>query len=176
MITALYIILAIIVLIVLVALIAPKSYHVERDITINRSISDVFDYVKFVKNANHWSPWKKKDPNMTQEYEGTDGEAGFISKWDGNKEVGTGEQEIKRVVENEIIESELRFFKPWKSKSDAYLKLEKLNESATKIRWGFSGKNPMPFNIFMLFFSFEKAVGKDFEEGLESLKSILEEN
>ncbi len=62
----------------------------------------------------------------------------------------------------------------WKSVSDAYIKVTEVDVNQTNITWGFSGNNPIPFNIFMLFFNFEKTVGKDFEEGLESLKTILE--
>jgi hypothetical protein len=43
------------------------------------------------------------------------------------------------------------------------------------VTWGFSGKNKFPFSIMMLFMNMDKAVGKDFEEGLDNLKSILEE-
>ena len=174
MITFLYIVSGIIVLIIILGLLAPKSYEVNRSIVINDLLPEVFQYLKYIKNQDNWSPWKKKDPNMIQTFEGTDGEVGFISKWEGNKGVGTGEQEIKHIVENDRIETQLRFLKPWKSQSDAYMKVEEIGENETKVVWGFSGKNPIPFNIFMLFFSFEKAVGKDFEEGLTNLKQVLE--
>ena len=170
----LYILIALVILIVILALVAPKTYEVNRSIDINKSLPEVFKYLKSIKNQNDWSPWKKKDPNMKQEFIGTDGEVGFLSKWEGNKDVGTGEQEILRIVENEVIESRLRFFKPWKSQSDAYLKVEDAGNNNTKVTWGFSGKNPIPFNIFMMFFNLDKTVGKDFEEGLASLKIILE--
>lgn len=156
------------------AIIAPKRYSVERSISINRSLSEVFQYLKLVKNQNDWSPWKKKDPNMKQEYFGIDGEAGFVSKWEGNKDVGTGEQEIKRVVENKIIETQLRFYKPWKSQSDAFIKVEDIVNEGTKVTWSFAGINKPPSNIFFLFFNMDKTVGKDFEEGLGALKVILE--
>ena len=174
MMTVIYIILGLVALILIIGFIAPKSYEVNRNITVNRSVSDVFQYLKYIKNQDNWSPWRKKDPNLTQTFEGVDGEVGFVSKWKGNKGVGMGEQEIKRIVENDRIETELRFLKPWKSQSDAYIKVEEINGNATNIIWGFSGRNPIPFNVFMLFFSFEKSVGKDFEEGLDSLKEILE--
>ena len=48
-------------LIALLALIAPKSYHVERSIVIKKSKDEVFGYLKFVKNQDHWSPWKAKE-------------------------------------------------------------------------------------------------------------------
>lgn len=170
----LYILIALIVIFVFLALIAPKKYHVSRHVEIEKPLAEVFKFLKHTKNQNDWSPWKKKDPEMTQEFIGTDGEVGFISKWEGNKEVGSGEQEIKRIVKDEVIESELRFFKPWKSQSDAYLRVEYLGDERTKVIWGFSGKNKFPFSIFMLFFNMDKTVGKDFEEGLSVLKYILE--
>ncbi|MFT5077259.1 MAG: hypothetical protein ACI85B_002327, partial [Flavobacteriaceae bacterium] len=99
---------------------------------------------------------------------------GFISRWEGNKEVGIGEQEIKAIVENKQIDTELRFIKPWKSVSDAFLKVKELNSNSTEVIWGFSGVNKVPMNIMMLFFNMDTSVGTDFNEGLESLKQVLE--
>lgn len=171
---ALYIILSLAVILLILGLIAPKGYEVNRSIIVNRPVKEVFNYLRYIKNQDEWSPWKKKDPNMKQTFTGTDGEVGFISKWEGDKTVGSGEQEIKRIVENESIESELRFLKPWKSQSDAYLRVVGLENNQTNVTWGFSGKNKFPFSIFMLFMNMDKAVGKDFEEGLNSLKAQLE--
>lgn len=172
--TLAYIILGFLSLIFLLGLIAPKNYDVKRSIVIDRPVHETFRYLKIIKNQDHWSPWKQKDPNMKQTFTGTDGEVGFVSRWEGNKDVGVGEQEIKRIIENDVIETELRFFKPWKSVSDGYLKVESEDNGKTKVIWGFVGKTPFPFNIFMMFFNMDKTVGKDFEEGLESLKQILE--
>ena len=174
MMTFLYVVLAIILLILILTIMAPKTYNVSRSITINKPISEVFDYLKYIKNQDHWSPWKKKDPHMKQEFTGTDGEIGFVSKWEGNKEVGTGEQEIISITENKSINSQLRFFKPWKSQSDAYLTVREVDANSTAVIWGFSGVNKPPSNIFFLFFNMDKTVGKDFEEGLDDLKRILE--
>lgn len=170
----LYIIGAIVLLFILLALIAPKHYEVKRSIIINKPLPEVFDYLKYIRNQDHWSPWKKKDPEMKQESIGTDGEIGFISKWEGNKEVGTGEQEIMNIVQNDRVEARLRFFKPWKSESDAVTKVEDARDGKTKVTWGFSGTNKVPANIFMMLYNVDKHVGKDFEEGLASLKDILE--
>lgn len=170
----LYILLGIIILFVLLALIAPKDYKVSRSIVINKPLPEVFQYLKHIKNQDQWSPWKKRDPNMKQEFVGTDGEVGFIAKWDGNKEVGLGEQEIINITENVSVEARLRFFKPWKSESDAITKVEDMGNGKTKVTWGFSGKNKIPANIFMMLYNVDKHVGKDFEEGLASLKEVLE--
>ena len=171
----LYILAVVVLLVIILALAAPKAYTLSRSIIIDRPIEEVFQYLKLIKNQNEWSPWKKKDPNMTQEFVGEDGKVGFISKWIGNKDVGEGEQEIMTIIENESIETQLRFFKPWKSQSIGTLLVDKVDDDKTMVTWGFSGKNPIPFNIFMLFYNMDKTVGKDFEEGLNDLKQVLEQ-
>ena len=170
----LYILIALVIFIVILAAIAPKKYDVQRSIIINKKTSDVYQYLKLIRNQNYWSVWQKKDPNMKQESTGVDGTVGFVNRWEGNKHVGVGEQEIKGIVENERIDSELRFYKPFKSTSDAYLIMREIEPTQTEVIWGFSGKNKIPMNIMMLFMSMDKMVGKDFEQGLRNLKMELE--
>lgn len=164
---------ALILIVVLMILFAPRTYDIQRSIRINRPLNEVFNYLKYVKNQDDWSPWKKRDPDMQQSFTGTDGTVGFVSKWEGNKQVGSGEQEILRIDENREVITELRFFKPWKSVSEGYLTVAEEGD-ATKVVWGFRGKNKPPMNAMMLFFNMDKAVGKDFDEGLSELKRILE--
>lgn len=145
-----------------------------RSIAIAAPKQTVFTYLKSIKNQDNWSPWKKKDPDMNQEFVGKDGTVGFIARWEGNKDVGSGEQEIVKIISDERIDSRLRFFKPWKSESEGFLTTKSIAANETKVTWGFSGKNKFPFSIFFLFFNMDKTVGKDFEEGLAYLKAILE--
>ncbi|RAJ07412.1 SRPBCC family protein [Arenibacter echinorum] len=170
----LYIIIGIIILIVVLALIAPKSYDVSRSIEISKPKAEVFDNIKYLKKQQEWSPWAIKDPNMEKKFTGVDGEVGAISYWNGNKDVGEGEQEITKIVEGKRVEGELRFMKPFKSTSDSYLDLVELGNGKTKVTWGFKGESKFPMTIIMLFMNMDKAVGKDFEAGLRNLKSILE--
>ena len=116
----------------------------------------------------------KTGPQYGKKFTGVDGEVGAISYWKGNKEVGEGEQEIIKIVEGDSIESELRFLKPFKSTSAAYIITKEVEQDSTKVIWGFSGKNKFPISIMMLFMNMDKGIGKDFEEGLASLKEILE--
>lgn len=171
---ALYIILGIVVLIAILAALAPKTYNVSRTIEISRPKAEVFDYLKYLKKQDEWSPWAKRDPTMEQKFTGVDGQVGAISYWKGNKEVGEGEQELTKIVDGERIESELRFLKPWQSESDAYLVTESIDANTTKVTWGFSGHNKFPMSIMMLFMNMDKMIGKDFEEGLASLKQKME--
>ncbi|MCR9227682.1 MAG: SRPBCC family protein [Flavobacteriaceae bacterium] len=170
----LYVVLSLVVLTLILAAIAPKNYNVSRSIEIKRPKNIVFEYLKSLKNQDEWSPWGKRDPNMQTEFKGIDGEVGATNYWKGNKQVGEGEQEITKVEEGKRIETELRFLKPFKSTSNAYIEAVEVGSDRTKVIWGFSGKNVFPMSIMMLFMSMDKAVGEDFEEGLASLKEILE--
>jgi uncharacterized protein YndB with AHSA1/START domain len=167
-----------VLLIAVVALavaLAPTDFAVEREFVINKPRAEVFEYAKNLKNQNEWGPWFKRDPAMNQEFTGTDGTVGFTSKWTSkNPEVGSGEQEIKRIVTNERIDTQLRFKEPMESNSDAYLTMEDGGANQTKVKWGFTGSMPRPFNLFPLVMDLDAAVGKDFEDGLASMKRILE--
>jgi len=170
-----YIVAAIVALFIVLAAFAPKKYNVNRQIVIQKSRPDVYQYLKMMKNQDHWSPWMKLDPNMKQNFTGEDGTLGFTSHWDSNhKQVGSGEQEILKLEENRRVESALRFLKPWKSESTGYFDMQDAGDGATKVTWGFYGTHKVPLNVMMLFISMDKAVGKDFEEGLTDLKNVLE--
>jgi len=175
MMIVIYVIAAIVVLIILLAAIAPKHYEVNRKIVIDKPVSEVFNYIKFVENQDNWGPWAERDPHMKKSTSGTDGTVGYISKWESDhKQVGHGEQEIINIDEGKALESELRFLKPWKSVSNGYIRTSEAGSGQTEVTWGFHGTNKVPMNIMMLFFNMDKAVGKDFEEGLAKLKKVLE--
>ena len=169
-----YVFTGLILVFLVLVILAPKGYEVSRSIVIEKTKPEVYHHLKYLKNHDNWSPWSKKDPNMEKDFSGEDGSVGAISSWDGNKEVGSGEQEITALQKNERIESKLRFLKPWKSESDCYFQLHEEEGSKTKVTWGFSGQNAFPMNIMMLFMNMDKMVGKDFEEGLQGMKDHLE--
>jgi uncharacterized protein YndB with AHSA1/START domain len=169
------ILLIIIVIPLVVALFVKKDFAVEREVTINKPCNEVFEYIKLLKNQDHYSVWVMKDPNMKKEYKGIDGTVGFISSWDSqNKEVGKGEQEIVKITEGERIDSKLRFKVPFEAENDAYMATEKISNEQTKVKWGFKGAFPYPMNLMSLFVSMDKRVGPDLNTGLINLKNVLE--
>ena len=158
----------------IIALFIKGDYAVERQIIINKPKQQVFDYIKFIKNQDNYSVWARKDLNMKKEYAGTDGTVGFISAWDGNKDVGKGEQEITNIVDGQRIDVKLRFKVPMEATDDAYMTTVASGENQTIVKWGFTGKIPYPMNIMILFFDMDKEVGKDLQGGLDQLKVVLE--
>ncbi|MFD1817141.1 Polyketide cyclase / dehydrase and lipid transport [Pseudarcicella hirudinis] len=170
----LYILLGIVALLLIIALVAPKDYTVERSVTINKPKTEVFNYLKLLKNQDNWSVWAKIDPAMKKTYSGTDGTVGFISAWEGNDDVGKGEQEIKKITEGERIDFELRFIKPFEATSPVFMTTQSISDNQTKVTWSMSGNMPYPMNLMLLFMNMEKQIGGDFETGLNNLKGILE--
>jgi uncharacterized protein YndB with AHSA1/START domain len=169
-------ILVIILLFLVVAAFMKKDYAVEREIVINKPKQEVFDYIKMLKNQDHYSVWAKMDPNMKKSYKGTDGQVGFVSAWDSkNEDVGKGEQEIKKITEGERLDFELRFKKPFESTEQAYMMTEATGANSTKVKWGFNGHVPYPMNFMLLFMDMEDMIGKDLQNGLKNLKKELEE-
>lgn len=159
----------------IVALFIKQEYAVEREVIIEKPIHEVFDYLVLLKNQGNFSVWSKMDPEMKQEFTGTDGTVGFISAWDSeNKDVGRGEQEIMKITQGERIDYELRFFEPFEATDFAYMTTEPVSENQTRVKWGFNGKMSYPMNLFMLTMDMGKMLGGDLETGLANLKSILD--
>lgn len=156
------------------ALFVNKDMNVEKEIVINKPKQQVFDYVKLIKNQNYYSVWSKMDPNMKQTFTGIDGTVGFVSAWDGNKDVGKGTQTITKITEGERIETDLLFIEPWESKAAAFMTTSVVNDSTTKVNWGIKSKMPYPMNLMRLFMDMEKMLGDDYEKGLANLKKELE--
>ena len=163
------------VLTLVIGIFVKKEYTVERTITINKPKQEVFDYIKSLKNQNNFSVWAQRDPNIKQEFHGTDGTVGFISSWDSDKkDVGKGEQEITKIDEGNRIDFALRFIKPMEGNATAYMTTEQTAEAQTNVKWAFEGKMGYPMNTMLLFMNMDKMLGPDLEQGLANLKTILE--
>lgn len=177
LITILLVVFSLILALLVLGLFLKQDYAIEREIIINKPIREVFDYIKLLKNQDNFSKWAGMDKDMKKEYKGIDGKVGFVSLWESNnKDVGKGEQEILKINDLDRIDFEIRFIKPFKSISSAYMITDIVTEHHTKVIWGFSGKMKYPMNLMLLFLNMEKMIGKDFEIGLNNLKSFLEKN
>jgi hypothetical protein len=164
-----------VILFLIIAAFTKKSYSVSSEITIKHPKQLVFEYLKLLRNQDNFSKWALMDPNMKKEFRGVDGTVGFISAWESEqKNVGKGEQEIKKITEGEQIDFEIRFIKPFAGVASAYLSMQSLSEKETHVKWGFSSKMKYPINLMLLFMNMDKMIGNDLSTGLSNLKSILE--
>jgi effector-binding domain-containing protein len=164
--------LAIVVIVAILAFTLPTEFGVERSTTIKAPKALVKDQIVYFENMNNWSPWSKLDPDMEQRVEGEDGTVGAKMFWDGNEKAGKGVQEIKKIEENRI-ETHIKFIKPFESEATSYHILNK-QDTGVQVTWGFKSEMPRPFNVLSLFMDMEKNIAKDYDKGLESLKKISE--
>ncbi len=163
---------ALITLLLIVALFVKKEYTIEREITINKPRTEVFNYVKHLKNQDNYSKWVMQDPEMKKEFRGTDGTVGVYA-WDSNKKnAGKGEQEIKGIKEGERVDVEVRFQRPFQGIATAPIITEGMSVNQTKVKWAMKGESKYPLNFMNLFM--DNMLGKDLEESLTNLKTILE--
>ncbi|WP_207420903.1 SRPBCC family protein [Desertivirga brevis] len=151
-----------------------KQFSIRREITINKPANEVFNYVKHLKNQDHYSKWVMLDPHLKKQFRGTDGEVGFVYAWEGNDQAGKGEQEIKSIQEGKEVNVEIRFEKPFEGTAFAPITTDAINENQTKVTWGMSGESKYPMNFMNLFN--DKMLGGDIEESLQLLKKNLENN
>lgn len=175
LITILIAIAAIIALFLLIAAFTKKSFVLSKHILINSPKETVFNYIKLLRNQEHFSVWVMRDPNIKITYTGTDGATGFISAWKSNdKKVGEGAQEIINIQEGQSIEVKIRFEKPFKAINYAMNEVSTTADGRTLVTQTFTGVSKFPMNIVNLFM--DKLIGKDMQTSLRNLKTVLEKN
>lgn len=168
----LLVLVAIITLILITALLTKKEYFIQREILIDAPLPKVFDYLKQLKNQDHFNKWVMADPDMKKDFTGTDGTVGFIYAWNGNKKAGEGAQEITKIIEGKMIETEVRFIRPFAGLAAANMGTEAISENQTKVIWSNASAMKYPMNIMISMI--EKMLAKDMDESLLRLKGILE--
>lgn len=170
--TIFYILIALVLILVLLGFVGPKTYDVSRTTTINAPTSVVFPYLKSLKKQNEWGPWAKQDTNMQVTYTGEDGTVGFTSEWEGPI-LGKGKQTISS-IQGSTVETELTFYMPWgESTPTGYMHASDVT-NGSEVTWGIRGENDFIGRIFGVFMNADKNMGPMFEEGLASLKALIE--
>lgn len=160
------------VIFLVLGLILPKEFTVARSTVISAPRPVVLAQIKSLKTMDTWTVWSKRDPDIKQEFGGTDGEVGSWLSWDSEKsEVGKGKQEVMAITDNSVdLQLSMDGMKP----ADVNFALADTAE-ATKVTWTLNGKMPFPWNALGLFMDMDKMVGPDFEAGLAGLKTMAEE-
>jgi len=164
---------AVICLLLVVALFVKRDYVIYREIVINRSNKEVFEYIRFQKKQEQYSKWVMADPQMRKKYMGVDGQLGFIYAWDSDVSgVGKGEQEIINLVEGERVEMVIRFKEPFENIATTIMTTQAIADNQTKVSWSMKGQSIYPMNLMNSIL--DDLLGKDLEASLNNLKTILE--
>jgi uncharacterized protein YndB with AHSA1/START domain len=151
----------------------PDEFRVTRSATIAAPPATVFGQVNDFHNWDAWSPWAKLDPACVNTFDGAASGQGAKFAWDGNKKVGAGRMTIAESQPAEVIRIKLEFLRPFKSTSTAEFTF-KAQGGETLVTWNMIGKNNFMSKVFGLVMDCDKMIGRDFEKGLASMKSVAE--
>jgi hypothetical protein len=170
-------ILSLLLIAVIAVSVMSPSAHMERSIVVNAPPAAVFQQLASFENFNKWSPWVKMDPEAKQVIEGPQAGVGAKMSWDG-PETGKGSQWTVEYEENKRVKNAMAF-DGMEGQIFAEFVLEEVPEG-TKVVWTYdsdvsetgygNASITKLFNAFVL----EGMLGKQYEEGLASLKQIVE--
>jgi Polyketide cyclase / dehydrase and lipid transport len=170
--TIVVVVVAAVITILIFAATRPATYHVERSTTIAAAPEKISPLLDNFHNWDQWSPWAKLDPNMRVSYSGPPAGPGAVYQWEGNSKVGKGRMEILS-AEPLLTSIKLDFLSPFESHNRTNFVLEPQGQ-ATRVTWTMDGPNTFMSKLMSVFVSMDKMVGKDFDTGLNQLKSAAE--
>jgi Polyketide cyclase / dehydrase and lipid transport len=151
----------------------PNEFRISRSAKMSAPPSAVFAQVNDYHKWDPWSPWAKLDPNCKVEYSGPTEGVGASFAWSGNDKVGVGRQTIVESVPDEMIRIKLEFEKPFKATSTAEFTFKPEGDQ-TLVTWSMFGANDFMGKAISLIMDCDKMVGGEFENGLASMKAIVE--
>lgn len=169
------------IILVLVALIAvvliyastkPKSYYVERSISIQATAEKIYPHINDLKAWEAWTPYNK-DPNMQKTYSANTVGKGAHYAWAGNKEMGKGDITISDSTAPSQVLFDLHFVQPFEATNKVIFSLKPAGDM-TAVSWRMDGESNLMFNVMGIFINMDNMIGKDFEVGLARLKALAE--
>lgn len=151
----------------------PSDYSVTRSATFAAPPATVFAQVNDFHAWEAWSPWAKLDPNAKTTFEGPTSGEGAKFSWDGDNNVGAGSMTILESKPDERIRIQLDFVRPFAGTSDTLFTFKPEGDQ-TNVTWTMSGKNNFIAKAIGLIIDCDKIIGGNFEQGLASMKTIVE--
>jgi carbon monoxide dehydrogenase subunit G len=148
------------------------TFRVERSILIDAPADAIFPQINDFHAWADWSPYEKMDAHLDKTFTGPAKGKGATYAWVGKK-AGSGSMEILQSDPSSKVVIKLEFTKPFTAHNTAEFTLEPQGK-ATKVTWAMHGPNTLMSKVMGLFFSMDKLVGPQFEEGLASLKRLAE--
>lgn len=171
------IVVALVAAVFAVGLTLPNTLHVERSGTIGAPAAAIYTQLDNFRNFNKWSPWAQYDPNAQYTIEGPARGLGARQSWSGNKEVGTGSQEIIEAKPYSLVKTRLVFGGFESNQYTASFELSPEGEG-TKVRWVLDGEfggnilNKVMSRYFAKYAS--DMIGDDYDKGLANLRQLAE--
>jgi len=151
----------------------PNTFRLQRTTSIKAPPERIFPLIDDFHNWTSWSPWEKIDPALKRTYGGSARGKGAAYDYEGNSKVGAGHMEIAESSPPSRVLINLHFIKPFRANNIAEFTLQPVGDS-TNVTWAMYGPSPYIAKLMTTFFSMDKMVGGQFEEGLANLKALAE--
>jgi len=151
------------------SLFLPATVKVVRTRVVPATIMNVFEQVNILRNWEGWSPWQQLDPAMDLVYTDQESGVGAGFRWKSkHRQVGRGSLSITVSRLYEYIALDMQFMKQYGARG--YFRFEPA-KNGTLVTWGMIadlGQHPIRRLMGLMI---DKWVGKDFERGLDNLKT-----
>jgi uncharacterized protein YndB with AHSA1/START domain len=149
----------------------PSNFVITRTRTLAAPPDVVYAYVSDFHRWTEWSPWEKRDPGLLRDYAGAPAGAGAAYHWVGNEEVGEGRMTITEAEAPSSVTIRLEFLRPFQAVNTAQFDIL-AGGLGTEVTWSMLGRHGFVSKAMALVFDIDKAVGRDFEQGLADLDTV----
>ena len=152
----------------------PKTFEVQRSISIKAPREKIFALINDFHSWSGWAPQDKLDPTMNRTYGGAANGKGAVSEWNSTGSAGKGRMSITESVPPSMISIKVDFVKPFEAHNINEFTLEP-DGALTKVTWTMHGTNLYIMKIMSIFVNMDRIVGRHFESGLDNLKTVAEQ-
>ena len=150
----------------------PDNFTVQRSTIIAAPPEQIFPLIDDLRAQSAWSPFEK-DPDMKRTHSGPARGPGAAYAWEGDRRVGAGQIAITESKPSSKVVLSLRMQRPFKADNVVEFTLDRTGAS-TRVTWAMRGRSPFMAKLMGLFMNCDAMVGKQFEEGLAKLKTLVE--
>ncbi|MDF1824586.1 MAG: SRPBCC family protein [Verrucomicrobiales bacterium] len=140
--------------------------HLSKSIIVGVSPEVAYASVRDFKQWPVWSPWLITEPGCEVNFS----EDGSSYSWEGEV-IGSGTLSVMKESAPRLIDLDLVFLKPWKSRAGVKMRFASKDEG-TEITW--TMKSSLPPFLFWMKNTMIAAIRMDYERGLRMLKDHLE--
>jgi|SRR5271156_3808836 len=151
----------------------PKTFQLQRSITIKAPPEKIFPFINDLHQWSAWAPQDKEDPNIQRTFSGAAAGEGAASNWQGSGSSGQGRMLITESVPDRKVSVAVDFAKPFVAHNVNVFTLEPTGDSTT-VSWNFTGENVYMLKLMSIFVPMERVMGKHFDDGLANLKAAAE--
>lgn len=152
----------------------PDTMKIERSVRIQADADRIKPLINDMQRFNSWNPFARKDPAMKGSYRGPASGPGAAYDFDGNRNVGKGSIQIVEPTGPGRVSMTLDMTAPMACHNLIDFSLAPQG-AATDVTWTMTGPCPFLGKLMGVVFNMDKMVGRDFENGLASLKTLAEQ-